>query len=889
MLSSKRNQRQKNSPRGTVLILCIALLVILGTLASGFVILTLYERSSSRSLSRADNLEQVRQMSLEYVRTLLLEDIVTADASGNAQFLAGSAKPYDAPGSDPWLASQGIDSSGNWPYISNLIGDSSGDYNDVDPVNELTADNAADTDGDTVRDARWFPDTSTLPFANVTTANGTKYRVAIRIVDTNGLANINVGMADENEPNGILWDSQYPCYLDLRTLLTVGDTGSNLDGTALGRIPSYSDLYTALTNDLYPYLANPDPPQNYIRPFDLAEEIALRMGIISGVDLHPRLRALWQSTFDANSDLLTSYSWTMQIRLPTPTTVVLNVWPIQGSLIDDELEQLGYPAPCKISLQDLLTSENARRAVYLALLATNMGTADAAQFLVNLIDYIDNDADIRVIGPAGTTNSIIDFGDWGLDSTLGAECIPSKYYGVDKQPIISEVYVEWHYIDDGNPPVGGNYTYILDPDPLHHGYAVELYNPTNQDIDLGNWELDINGTAYPLVNPPIVPARGFLTLHGDLAVAISSGNTFPINGLVINSGSSQLIRLRRPGPETPTPAMVAVDRFEDTFDAATLPPPGPSLTAVRTEDSERPGRPVPFGTANPLEPVVSTFRPLVSGTTPKALGDYPTTDIASVSGSGHGGQIVPNNSGQLHSLGELFYVPKVANNGSEAKLIEAMEGQPSGDSDYRLSFSGSLQDTQVAYKILQNLTLRTGLYDNADNDGDGHTDNLGPATAIIPEARVPGLININTAPDKVLEALHYYYIPAGYDLPAFIQSKRPFTSMGDTANKFTSGVPVVNSEDESPPTDGGSPDGITVDNEQKLFHFKNVANLISVRSDVFVVYITIQASDRDGNFATPTATLRTMAIVDRSFCLRANGTPLQNIPLPRILAQTTLP
>ena len=88
----------------------------------------------------------------------------------------------------------------------------------------------------------------------------------------------------------------------------------------------------------------------------------------------------------------------------------------------------------------------------------------------------------------------------------------------------------------------------------------------------------------------------------------------------------------------------------------------------------------------------------------------------------------------------------------------------------------------------------------------------------------------------------------------------------------------------------GSPDGITVDNEENLFHFTNVANLIDVRSDVFVVYITIQASDRDGVFTSPPAvTLRTMAIVDRSLCLRPQGTALADIPLPRIVAQTTLP
>ena len=51
--------------------------------------------------------------------------------------------------------------------------------------------------------------------------------------------------------------------------------------------------------------------------------------------------------------------------------------------------------------------------------------------------------------------------------------------------------------------------------------------------------------------------------------------------------------------------------------------------------------------------------------------------------------------------------------GIDALLIEKMEGQPDGDSDYRLDPTDP--DDQ---RILQYFTLRTGLYDGADNDGD---------------------------------------------------------------------------------------------------------------------------------------------------------------------------
>ncbi|MCK4850141.1 MAG: lamin tail domain-containing protein, partial [Phycisphaerae bacterium] len=863
-----------------------------------------------------------------YVRTLLLEDLV----GNNGVFLDNdnNDEAFDAPGgADPWLASHGETGITNWRYISNLVGGAAAHYEDVDPdVLEDDADTdedgpeGADSDGDGIYDARWIPDDSALPFANVTAVDGTRYRVAIRIVDTNALANINVGQVYTNDPNAQkLWDGQYPADLNLRDLIAKDGGGAELDVAGVldsnaapagrynaGLSANYRIAASELYTNLYRYLAYPNPGPN-IRPFDVAEDLALRMEIIPNTDLHGRLGTLWPATFGANSDLLTAYSWTMQIRPPTADPAV-----------DTALTNLGYPAPCKVSLANLidwtpvpplppLPDENRCRAVYLGLLAAGMTPDEAAQFLVNLVDYVDNDNEnIEVIDPGDTR--IVDFG--ALPAGLAPTNAP--YYGTDNQPIISEVYVEWHYTHDGNPPdpISGNYTYILDAADLSsdHAYAVELYNPTDQAIDLDNWDLYINGTSYTLNSPPLIPAGGFLTLHGNLAVAVSSGNPFQLNNLVITP--SQPIRLRRPWPSASSiSTMVGVDRFDGTTIASPAPTvlsDEPPPTIVRTEYSERSGRYIPFGSGppNPLEPVIATFRPSVSGTAPKVLGDYPTTDI----GGGQGGQIVLRN-GELHSLGELFYVARVANTASGVELIVAMEGQSDGDSDYRLDLNlGS-----TGREILQYLTLRTGLNDGADNDGDRHVDDndnmddgVTPASdeSIANEARVPGLININTAPVEVIEALHYYYGSTTADQVRvgdwFKTVIRPgggrFVSTGEFADLCSGAAGGFwQSKDEVLDSDGvtplGSPDGITVDNEQKLFHFTNVANLISVRSDVFVVYITIQASDRDGDFDNSTATLRTMAIVDRSFCLQpyddTGKVDMTTMPLPRIVAQTTLP
>ena len=890
--------------KGTVLILCVALLVLLGLAATTFVLLSHADRTGSRALSRADRFEQVRQMSLEHVRAMLLADIV----DDNGKFLGSGVEAYDAPGTDAWLASHEhydraldlvLEDGEFWPFISKLDNTSlvryasvgttevteqellDGGYNPDDYTNDyLTPWNSTDTDGDGVRDARWIEDDSGLPFAMLTAADGTKYRVAIRVVDTNALANINVGTAvtvppaPEVWPDPTQWDGRYPYYMNLSALLHTTDSaagrGSNLDDP--GRVPSSpaTDLHTALVGDLYPYLANPNPPHNYIRPFDAAEELALRVRP-TGLDLHPRFGVLLPETFAANSDFFTAYSWTMQIRPPASPAAG-----IDANDIENALEGLGYPAPCKVGLRDLETNPDARRAVYLAFLAAGMTTDNAAQLLVNLIDYVDTDNDnISVVGPAGTSGCVLDFQNWGLAGTLATNGIPSSvFYGTDSQPIITEVFSYRDYDEDTSSIP---YVYTRNGNCR---YAVELYNPSGNDIDLSGWQLQINGgPPLSIAAGPAIPQKGYLTL---VSGSITGTGESVIGSLTINAGSNT-VKLLRPGPGVAT---VTVDRFVGNF--ANDPvgtPAGPTSTPYPiVEDFERPGQNTPSGA--PYTPVIAPFMG------PSNLHTLGTDSSTPIGTEGYGGQIVLRN-GPMHSLGEVFYVPKVANDGTDAKLIEAMEGDTSTDAGYRLNLSSG----QEAEKVLQYLTLRTGLYDGADNDGDGNVDDAAGGTSddsILQEARVPGLVNINTAPAEVMNALHYYYGDGQMNIGGVFSTFRQndpahvtFDSLGAFAKRWKL---WDSSKDEDPDGESvGSPDGITVDNEQKLFHFANVANLISVRSDTFVVYITIQASDKDGNFDPEGRTLRTMAILDRSLCLRPNSAYGQGIPLPRIVAQAVLP
>ena len=896
MYGQLNNYRQE---RGTVLILCVALLVILGMVASSFVILSHAQRASSRSLTKADQLEQVRQMSLEYVRTILLEDLVGNDGIFlNGAVTGETDEAFDTPrgADDPWLS-----------------------------YHTQRTDGEIDTDNDTDKESWWInsPDLRFPGFAsfaptpdlqgnaNIIAPDGTKYRVAIRIVDTNGLANINVGMGQSiidlgSDPDLTRkkWDGEYPAYLYLNDLLTGTDSGASLDNgvdigadTVDGRISGRSsNMFIALTYELYPHLGNNNyadlaglaTPQDYIRPFDVAEELALRMMDGPGTDLNGRLDTLWPSTFSSNSHLLTAYSWTMQIRPPTASA--------GGSSMDTAIDTalanvaIGYPAPCKIPLTGLVQSDGstvnkpACTAVYLALLATGMTANNAAQFMVNLVDYIDNDAGIRVINPTGATptSDVIDF------SLLAAALQPTNaYYGTDNQPIISEVYC-YRYYDGVQATAGPPPTYNYTLNPTTSRYAVELFNPSEENLVLNGWKVQVETTPtteYAIPNGTSFPKKTFLTIVSDSGGILLSRQTTPRLFITLPPGpgdGSQTVKLLREGPAGAS-EMVTVDRFTADNFAPDPPDGGTVQNPTITEDAERPGRTVPFAAGN--VPTIAEFGPL--GTT-NTLGTYPNVTIAK---TGEGGQIIVRNRA-LHSLGELFYIPIVANTTSSPAVIVEIEDQPDGDSNYRLD-PGPLSTNR---DVLQYLTLRTGIKDGADNDGDGEIDDSSSGSAteknesIVAEARVPGLINVNTTQVDVVKALHYYcgstYSQQVKMANWFITPRAKFDLIGAFAN-FCTAWP---SKDEDPDVDSvGSPDGITVDNEEKLFHFTNVANLISVRSDVFVVYITIQASDRDGVFQPNERIMRTMAIVDRSFCLRPQGTTLADIPLPRIVAQTILP
>ncbi len=155
-------------------------------------------------------------------------------------------------------------------------------------------------------------------------------------------------------------------------------------------------------------------------------------------------------------------------------------------------------------------------------------------------------------------------------------------------------------------------------------------------------------------------------------------------------------------------------------------------------------------------------------------------------------------------------------------------------------------DDTIAYPdVLQYITITDPSMDNIDNDGDVDKDSVDTGSQAGdfdgPEYRIPGLINVNTAPVEVLESLPD--ITNAIAIAIQGDADKPFSSIGNLLED----VPDITNT------------GATKWDKEKPF--RSISNLITTRSNVFTVYVTAQVTDEA---LTVFAEKRILAIVDRS-------------------------
>ncbi|MCR4290120.1 MAG: type II secretion system protein GspK, partial [Candidatus Scalindua sp.] len=348
------------------------------------------------------------------------------------------------------------------------------------------------------------------------------------------------------------------------------------------------------------------------------------------------------------------------------------------------------------------------------------------------------------------------------------------YYGVDKgTPYINEVEAQ---------PSGSNPKFI------------ELYNPYDENLPTtGGWTIRLDaGTTIIALPAASVPAGGYYVIGDSAAAGVDQVEPTITN---LDSGGEEL-RLRDNN---------GIDVQVTGYGSA-----GDNDTRSLNDP-----RPIPLTTGDPLDP-------WSWATTGNSMG-LPNDNLPAVDNDdGWDGATYPSS----------FFIAnrRFSNKGYLGFIHRGRQ------------WSSFKVDDTIAYpNVLQYFTVSDPSMDGIDNDGDGSTDSAdtGSQSGDLdgPEYRIPGLINVNTAPSEVLQSLPNI----GTSEASAIIGARTFTSIGEVANVFT-GIPGNKW------------------NREKLF--RSISNLITTRSNVFTVYVTAQITDEA--MSNVFAEKRLIAIVDRS-------------------------
>jgi hypothetical protein len=800
----------------------------------------------------------------------------------------------------------------------------------------------ADADGDGIADSKW------IELYDVTSSTGKRIYAAVRVVDPGATLNVNTAFRfDATDPCASHIDGSSQMQINLAALARPLDDVNEID---IARCGTVAPVSTSL--DWRAYQQNviwrmENPTFGYW-PFDISDELELRYRYCITSQALTRLENVWNWTVGNQSlgfkdepysggSYGKRYEWQWAVTDPNVYNssrrhllTTYNMDRIIDPNGDEMINVNKETSPFRIY-------NRLWRSMYPVVPDPNTD-ARFAQLAVNMVDFADDDDK--------DLNGILDVNDGNCVSTLvdGSGVI---HYGFEAQPFINEI--AWQI--GPTPAVTANF------------FALELCNPFGKDIDLGNFVLEFvsrDGTKQYSITFPIglvIEANGYF-------VIVNQAGVFPIYT----------------DPNTPTTVWPdpALRFFEDwmTFDKSK-----PPIDNRPDPRKDLPPIPEGWGTIYDVSLKRDVFVPApgtmlyVDNQIIDANGADPGTALAFgrddrdwrviyqtlSQDSAYGGSLgianyrhipfdLPAYPKHLYS----FFLPNPRD--PRARLITV------GDITRILTLGhGTTPDSTIgrqlmAYELLEvstaidqehnvRLDLQNPLYrnifqyftvfdpnsDNIDNDADGLTDE-GDGS----EWKVPGRININTAPWYVLAQLPWVssHTPS-YELaraiiayrdrvplldgagnlvadygnrtaatgsPIPLREELGFSSIGELAtvvNTFDAPASVPNYRSFSmryyiddfdlpgfpdlTTAIPGAGDEVVDDFEERDVIFSRISNLVTVRSDVFTAYILVRIG-ADG------PQKRAVAILDRSGVNKMNaGLPagkvrivsLHDVPDPR--------
>ncbi|MEK6764712.1 MAG: hypothetical protein AABY49_00585 [Planctomycetota bacterium] len=767
---------------GYILVVVIGILTILSLMAITFATLSRIETRATRNYTDSVKCEMVAKAGLEHALYVLRLDKFGADTIA-----------YNGDNGD-----ENYDWSGETWMPGN-----------IDLANPITSFAGSDTsyydnDGDSIPDSKWiyFPATATT--GTNTTAirlpGNLLARYAILITDDRE-ARVNINVTG-NKANGGAYTSNEgwsTFEIDLSNIIELAATGK---GTATA-----SDIIDArFGTDTLPGTIGDDDPGKIPDP--------QTDGIDNDGDLiadefeeeknePDEFNSISPYIDDVPFGLLTeaeimgtsSYTSRLEDIFGTNTVSQADQETLKGWLTTYSADTIVCPsytlgtstATTMLNINALVNNEGAYTAT---------GTYDSDKKVEMIMDALVAGGITGALGSAGYVErhqlavNIKDFID--SDGTVTTYLDgPNTYYGIEKTPYINEVEAEVN-----GATAGGL------------GKYIELFNPYDTDVVITGWTIT-GGTSMPSTTlSGTILAQDYFVIADDSAAYL----TFAYEGVTppdqthinVNSLTANGEVLTLSDSNANDVQVTYYGQADNTTKTRQLNDPRPTPLSASSSD--------PWLWATSTETAGETNTPTFDPTVPDGWDTITPTWPDSF--------LVTDR--RFSNKGYMGFIHR----GSK--------------------WSSFKVDDTIAYpNVLQYFTITDPSMDNIDNDGDGDIDSVdtGTQTADIDgrEYRIPGLINVNTAPAEVLQSLPNITNPIATAIEG--SGSKPFTNIGDLV------------DDVIEITGAG-----TKWNKEKTF--RSISNLITTRSNVFTVYVTAQITDEA--ISTVYAEKRIMAIVDRS-------------------------
>ncbi|MHC4556730.1 MAG: helix-hairpin-helix domain-containing protein [Planctomycetota bacterium] len=829
-MKTENEKFSKNKPSaGSALILAVVLTSLLAIVGVLFVMVSRVDKMATSAISENKELN----LAVETVVEKISQELVL-DVPG----IAGQ-EYYDYPDvNDIWLSALEPYQSGNdyyWRQTSDV-------YYKLDPNLALQAVNVpdyqdagiiaegviADADGDGVADSQWviIPDMSS--------SKGRPIYAAIKIIDNGAMLNVNTAYKfDPSDPNTTIFDiGGSPLQINLLALAgRPGDPPTQAEEIAL-LTERANPVLGVNPLDLSGYEENiiwhyGEPDANYT-PFDISDELELRYRfLLNHSDIDTRLEQ-WGGEFRKDT-------------LSTPVAsggVELDTW-FKRACDDGSLDP-------NYAYRHIATAYNMDRIINPAGLTLNNGkmvnvnTADA-NLLYDAIRSGLLDAEPNFVGADGLAAqlavNIVDLRDSDADVTV-LPIISGIYYGFEAQPFISDVAFR---ISSTGADVSTN-----------NHFAIELYNPLDVDIPLGDFRLEIrdpNGTVVSTIN-----LTGYAIADGSRFVLTNNSaasGAFGVTGLISAGGGKEdpeLVLAKYIQETDSDPPVYTLSERYDIYLLRTISAGDVYLDKQQTQDAW-----FNWDTVKNIQQFYAradnnwnvVYQDLVpSGNT---LG---RANGLTGSRKNYNFYNFANAMGNFVSVGDIARAFTVAPSTDPNDMIGVRLASEPLEAAVRLDLQNPVFANIFKYLIVIDPTKHI--------DPNDYTN----YQSFLNEMRIQGRININTAPWFVIAQLPWVQPAIAQAVVAYRDTiVGGFESIAGLIQVPEMGYyaydPMYSAVDLDRFPDLTPNDGAVSDFEERDVIFSRISNLVTVRSDVFTAYILVRVG-ADG------PQKRFIAILDRS-------------------------